>query len=75
VHWLDRARWRGRQDALRTDSWQVVHFIGHGDFDIERDEGALLRWVIPRAAGRLASCSSLGCRCRLRLLGIGSHVR
>jgi len=41
LRWLERATWPNLQDALLTDSWHVIHFIGHGDFDIERDEGVI----------------------------------
>ena len=41
LQWLEHTTWPALQDALLTDSWHVVHFIGHGDFDIERDEGVL----------------------------------
>ena len=41
VRWLEHTTWQALQDALLTESWHVVHFIGHGDFDIERDEGAI----------------------------------
>lgn len=41
LQWLEHTTWPALQDALLTDSWHVIHFIGHGDFDIERDEGLL----------------------------------
>ena len=41
VDWVDDARWSVLQDKLLGDEWHVVHFIGHGDFDIDRDEGVL----------------------------------
>jgi hypothetical protein len=41
VTWLARTTWPTLQDALLGDSWHIVHFIGHGDFDVERDEGVL----------------------------------
>jgi hypothetical protein len=41
VEWLEHATWEALQDSLMSDNWHVVHFIGHGDFDIERDEGVL----------------------------------
>jgi hypothetical protein len=37
--WLDGQTWRDLQRALRTGTWHVFHFIGHGDFDRSRDEG------------------------------------
>jgi hypothetical protein len=41
VRWAPEATWATLQDLLLGEEWQVVHFIGHGDFDIERDEGVL----------------------------------
>ena len=41
LHWLERTTWSALQDALLTESWHIVHFVGHGDFDVERDEGVL----------------------------------
>jgi hypothetical protein len=37
--WLDGQTWRDLQRALRTGTWHVFHFIGHGGFDPARDEG------------------------------------
>jgi len=41
VHWAPEATWATLQDLLLGREWHVVHFIGHGDFDIDRDEGLL----------------------------------
>ena len=41
LHWAKRATWSELQDLLIGDAWHVVHFIGHGDFDPEQDEGVL----------------------------------
>jgi len=41
VHWIEQATWPAVQDALMDGPWHVVHFIGHGDFDVERDEGVI----------------------------------
>lgn len=41
IEWVEHTTWTALQDTLLADSWHVVHFIGHGDFDIERDEGVL----------------------------------
>jgi hypothetical protein len=38
VHWAARATWSTLQDLMLRGQWHVVHFIGHGDFDIGRDE-------------------------------------
>jgi CHAT domain len=41
IHWAAKATWAALQDLLLGDEWHVAHFIGHGDFDISRDEGAI----------------------------------
>lgn len=49
VQWADQATWAVLQDLLLSGQWHVVHFIGHGDFDIARDEGVL---ALTREDGR-----------------------
>lgn len=39
--WLSGETWSDLQDALVEDTWHVFHFIGHGGFDVHRDEGYL----------------------------------
>jgi WD40 repeat protein len=41
VHWAPGATWADLQDLLLEGEWHVLHFIGHGDFDPDRDEGVL----------------------------------
>ena len=41
VHWASSATWADLQDMLLDGEWHVLHFIGHGDFDPDRDEGVL----------------------------------
>ena len=41
VRWAPEATWATLQDLLLSGEWHAVHFIGHGDFDIDRDEGVL----------------------------------
>lgn len=41
LRWTAEATWAALQDLLLSGQWHVVHFIGHGDFDISRDEGVL----------------------------------
>jgi hypothetical protein len=41
VHWAPEATWATLQDLLLGEDWHAVHFIGHGDFDVDRDEGVL----------------------------------
>lgn len=40
--WLDGQSRRDLQSAMRSGPWHVVHFIGHGGFDKERDEGFIV---------------------------------
>jgi hypothetical protein len=41
VEWIVDARWHSVHEKLLDDSWHVVHFIGHGSFDPQGDEGVL----------------------------------
>lgn len=49
LHWASEASWATLQDLLLSEQWHVIHFIGHGGFDIDRDEGVL---VLTREDGR-----------------------
>ncbi|GAA1738926.1 hypothetical protein GCM10009809_37820 [Isoptericola hypogeus] len=42
LRWAPDATWRTLQDLLLSQEWHVVHFIGHGDFDFECEEGILV---------------------------------
>ena len=57
VQWLEHATWMALQDTLLSGTWHVVHFIGHGDFDFERDEGVL---ALEKEGGRLHRVSADG---------------
>jgi WD40 repeat protein len=39
--WAPSVTWADLQDVLLSGTWHVIHFIGHGDFDRDRDEGVL----------------------------------
>ncbi|MCW2569806.1 MAG: hypothetical protein JWN54_3903 [Mycobacterium sp.] len=41
LRWAREATWDALQELLLTEEWHVVHFIGHGDFDVAADEGVL----------------------------------
>ena len=45
VEWLVNATWDALQDRLLNGTWHVLHFIGHGDYDPDLDQGrvALVR--------------------------------
>ncbi|MCM3689049.1 CHAT domain-containing protein [Kocuria rosea] len=49
VHWVRNATWDRIHDTLLSEPWHVLHFIGHGDFDAEGDEGVL---ALENASGR-----------------------
>ncbi len=49
LHWAPAATWADLQDLLLGGEWHVLHFIGHGDFDPDRDEGVL---ALVREGGR-----------------------
>lgn len=39
---LQAANKRGMRSALRNDEWHILHFIGHGGFDIHDDQGFIV---------------------------------
>lgn len=39
--WLEGRTWRHLQSAMRRGPWHIFHFIGHGDFDPNRQEGLI----------------------------------
>ena len=41
VEWLEQATWEAVHDRLLSDTWHVVHFIGHGDYDETSDQGVI----------------------------------
>jgi CHAT domain len=41
VHWAPKATWADLHDLLFEGEWHAVHFIGHGNYDSEQDEGYL----------------------------------
>jgi WD40 repeat protein len=41
VRWAPSATWSCLHDELMDRSWHVIHYIGHGDFDPDLDEGIL----------------------------------
>jgi len=47
--WAPSATWDELHEMLLVGPWHVLHFIGHGDFDPDRDEGVL---ALTREDGR-----------------------
>ena len=41
LHWLEGETWRDLQRIMRQGPWHVFHFIGHGGFNSQRQEGFL----------------------------------
>jgi len=41
LSWLDDVSWTGVHDRLLEGEWHVLHFIGHGGYDTDTDEGVL----------------------------------
>ena len=42
LHWLSRPTLPALLNALRTNTFHALHFIGHGMYNIESDKGALV---------------------------------
>lgn len=42
IRWARTATWEHLQEQLMAECWHVLHYIGHGEFDADRDEGTLL---------------------------------
>jgi hypothetical protein len=41
LDWVLQASWDRVHERLLSEPWHVVHFVGHGDFDPELDEGVI----------------------------------
>jgi hypothetical protein len=41
LEWETQASWSSVHDRLLQEKWHVLHFIGHGDYDPERDVGRI----------------------------------
>ena len=41
LEWLDEVTWTGVHGKLLEEQWHVLHFVGHGTYDVETDEGVL----------------------------------
>lgn len=61
--WLEGHSWYDLQKAMRGGPWHILHFIGHGDFDPNTDEGRIAlededgcaRYMSATQLGRLLS--------------------
>ena len=41
LHWLEDVSWEGVHHSLLQQEWHVLHFVGHGTYDVDTDEGVL----------------------------------
>ncbi len=41
LEWLEGQTWRHLQREMLGGPWHVFHFVGHGGFDEDIDEGAM----------------------------------
>jgi hypothetical protein len=41
VEWVDRPDWESVHAKLRDETWHVLHFIGHGEYDDQAHEGTI----------------------------------
>ena len=39
--WVEGKTWRELQRAMRQDNWHIFHFVGHGAYDKNTDEGLI----------------------------------
>ena len=42
LEWLDDVRWNAVHARLLEQKWHVLHFVGHGTYDVDTDEGVLV---------------------------------
>ncbi|MFI6371688.1 CHAT domain-containing protein [Streptomyces sp. NPDC050546] len=56
--WLTGATWGSLQTRLMDGPWHVLHFIGHGDYDIRSQEG-LIALVGERGGAQMVEASRL----------------
>jgi hypothetical protein len=41
LEWLAQASWEAVQEKLLSAPWHVLHFIGHGDYEVSTDRGVI----------------------------------
>ena len=58
LEWLDDASWSGIHAKLLEQEWHVLHFIGHGTYDLGSDEG-MLAFVGPDGRPDLVPANAL----------------
>ena len=58
LEWLEEASWDGIHSKLLEQEWHVLHFIGHGTYDLASDEG-MLAFVGPDGRPDLVPANAL----------------
>ncbi len=58
LHWLEDVSWEGLHGKLLEREWHVLHFIGHGTYDTDTDEG-VLAFVGPDGRADYVTASAL----------------
>jgi len=58
LEWLEDASWAGIHAKLLEQEWHVLHFIGHGTYDLGTDEG-MLAFVGPDGRPDLVPANAL----------------
>ncbi|MCB0104835.1 MAG: CHAT domain-containing protein, partial [Caldilineaceae bacterium] len=59
LHWLEGATWRDLQRTLRREMWHVFHFVGHGMYNTQREEG-LIAFCNDQNQAHLLTAGDLG---------------
>ena len=42
LHWVQQATWESLHDELLSGTWDVLHFIGHGEYDAGSDQAMII---------------------------------
>lgn len=49
ITWLNGQTWRDLRNSLLKGTWHIFHFVGHGGFDLQHEEGLI---VLAKPDGR-----------------------
>lgn len=41
LEWMADASWEAVHERLLSEAWHVLHFVGHGDYDVVNDQGLI----------------------------------
>lgn len=42
ITWIENGTWRDLLFQMRHGPWHILHFIGHGGYDVQNDEGMII---------------------------------